>query len=98
MNGDRKIKRFDEFMNNGRLHRHLNLTIIVGTIKGGFFSKDIPFELSLYHTQIKHRVLDYKVSGATLKNLKIEVKIGDSIEIFRSWAASNGYRIEEYVR
>lgn len=98
MNGDRKIKRFDEFMKGPRLHRYLDLTIIVGTIKGGFFSKDIPFELSLYHTQIKHRVLDYKILGATLKNLKIDVKIGDNIEIFRNWAKSNGYEIEEYVR
>jgi len=98
MNGDRKIKGFNEFMNSTRLHRYLDLTIIVGTIKGGFFTKDIPFELSLYHTQIKHRVLDYKISGATLKNLKIDVKIGDNIEIFRNWATKNGYKIEEFIR
>jgi len=98
MDGDRKIKRFDEFMGNVRLHRHLDLTIIVGVIKGGFFSKDRPFELCLYHTQIKHRVLDYKLSGVTLSDLRIDINIGDSIDVFRTWATSKGYKIEEYIR
>jgi hypothetical protein len=98
MDSDRKIKKFDEFMGNGRLHRHLDLTIIVGVIKGGFFSKDRSFELCLYHTQIKHRVLDYKLSGVTLNDLRIDIKIGDNIDTFRSWAISKGYKIEEYIR
>jgi len=95
---DRKIKRFNDFMNNVRLHKSLDMTIIIGTIKGGFFSKDRPFELCLYHTQIKHRILDYKISGATLSDLKIDVKIGDNIEIFRNWASTKGYKVEEYIR
>lgn len=98
MNGDRKIKNFSEFMNGPRLHRSLDLTIISGIIKGGFFSKDKPFELCLYHTQIKHRILDHKISGATFKELKIDVKIGDNIEIFRKWASDKGYKVEEYIR
>jgi len=98
MDGDRKIKSFNEFMGTSRLHRYLDLTIIVGVIKGGFFKKDKPFELFLYHTQIKHRILEYKLSGATLKELKIDVKIGDNIDVFRNWATSKGYKIEEYMR
>lgn len=85
-------------MNNARLHKSLDMTIIIGTIKGGFFSKDRPFELCLYHTQIKHRILDYKISGATFGDLKIDVKIGDNIEIFRNWASTKGYKVEEYIR
>ena len=95
---DRKIKKFNEFMNSTRLHKSLDMTIIIGTIKGGFFSKDRPFELCLYHTQIKHRILDYKISGATFGDLKIDVKIGDNIEIFRNWASTKGYKVEEYIR
>jgi hypothetical protein len=98
MNGDRKIKRFNEFMKGPRLHRSLDLTIISGIIKGGFFSKDKSFELYLYHTPTSHRVLDHKMVGSTLKDLKIEVKVGDNIDTFRNWATNNGYKIEEFIR
>jgi len=98
MNVDRKIKKFNEFMNGPRLHRSLDLTIISGIIKGGFFGKDRPFELFLYHTPTKHRLLDHKIVGVTLKELKIEIKVGDSVDFFRNWATNNGYLIEEFVR
>jgi len=98
MECDRKIKKFNEFMNGPRLHRSLDLTIISGKIKGGFFSKDKPFELYLYHTPLRHRLLDHKLVGVTLKELKIEIKVGDSIDYFRNWATSNGYLIEEFIR
>ena len=98
MKGDRKIKKFNEFMNGPRLHRSLDLTIISGTLKGGFFSKDRPFELYLYHTPLRHRLLDHKLVGVTLKELKIEIKVGDSVDYFRNWATNNGYLIEEFVR
>jgi hypothetical protein len=98
MKGDRKIKKFNEFMNGPRLHRSLDLTIISGIIKGGFFGKDRSFELFLYHTPTKHRLLDHKIVGVTLKELKIEIKVGDSVDFFRNWATNNGYLIEEFVR
>lgn len=99
MDGDRKIKRFNEFMNGPRLHRSLDLTIISGTLKGGFFSKDKPFELYLYHTPVKHMLLDHKLVGAaTLKELKISIRLGDRVDIFREWADKNGYKIEEFSR
>lgn len=98
MKGERKIKRFNEFMNGPRLHRSLDLTIISGIIKGGFFSKDKPFELFLYHTPASHRILDHKIVGVTLKELKISIKVGDSVNNFRNWANNNGYAIEEFTR
>jgi hypothetical protein len=63
-----------------------------------FFGKDRPFELFLYHTPTKHRILDHKIVGVTLKELKIEIKVGDSVDFFRNWATNNGYLIEEFVR
>ena len=99
MDGDRKIKRFDEFMKGPRLHRSLDLTIISGTLKGGFFSKDKPFELYLYHTPSKHMLLDYKIVGAvTLKDLNITLRVGYGIDEFREWAEKKGYKIEEFSR
>lgn len=98
MNSNRKIKRFNEFMNGPRLHRSLDITIIAGTIKGGFFAKDRQFEIYLYHTPSKHRVVDYRIEGATFKELNISIKFGDSIDYFRSWASSKGYKIEEFIR
>jgi hypothetical protein len=98
MKGERKIKKFNEFMNGPRLHRSLDLTIISGIIKGGFFGKDRPFELFLYHTPTRHRLLDHKIVGVTLKELKIEIKVGDSVDFFRNWATKNGYLIEEFAR
>jgi hypothetical protein len=100
MDGDSKrIKKFDEFMYGSKMRRFLDLTIITGTIKGGFFfGKSKPFELLLYHTQLKHRILDYRIDGATLGDLGIEIKVGDHIDEFRKWAASKGYKIEDITR
>jgi hypothetical protein len=98
MKGERKIKKFNEFMNGPRLHRSLDLTIISGIIKGGFFGKDRPFELFLYHTPTRHRLLDHKLVGIELKELGISIKVGDSVDSFRSWATKNRYTIEEFVR
>jgi len=81
-----------------KIRRSLDLTIISGVLKGCFFSKGRPFSLYLYHTQIKHLVLEYKIVGISLKDLKIDVKIGDCIGIFRRWAESRGYKIEEVYR
>jgi len=100
MDGDSKrIKKFDEFMYGSKMRRFLDLTIITGTIKGGFFfGKSKPFELLLYHTQLKHRILDYRIDGATIGELGIEIKVGDHVDELRKWAASKGYKIEEITR
>lgn len=101
MDGDsRRIKRFDEFMYGSKMRRFLDLTIISGTIKGGFFfGKDRRFELFLYHTQIKHRVLDFKIDGGvSMKDLGIDVRVGDHVQDIMAWAESKGYKIEDITR
>jgi len=95
----RRIKKFDEFMYGSKMRRFLDLTIITGTLKGRFFfGKSRPFELLIYHTQIKHRILDYRIDGAELSDLGIAIKVGDHIEEIRKWASSKGYKIEEITR
>jgi len=100
MDGDsNRIKRFDEFMYGSKMRRFLDLTIITGTLKGRFFfGKSRPFELMLYHTQLKHRILDYRIEGVELKDLGIDIKVGDHVEGYRQWAESKGYKIEEIYR
>ena len=100
MDGDsNRIKRFDEFMYGSKMRRFLDLTIITGTLKGRFFfGKSRPFELMLYHTQLKHRILDYRIEGVELKDLGIDIKVGDHIDGYRQWAESKGYKIEEITR
>ncbi len=100
MDGEsRRIKKFEEFMYGSKMRRFLDLTIITGTIKGGFFfGKSKPFELFLYHTQLKHRILDYKMDGASLSELGIDIKVGDYVEDIRKWAESKGYKIEEITK
>ena len=100
MDGDsNRIKRFDEFMYGSKMRRFLDLTIITGTLKGRFFfGKSRPFELMLYHTQLKHRILDYRIEGVELKDLGIDIKVGDHVDGYRQWAESKGYKIEEINR
>ena len=100
MDGDsNRIKRFDEFMYGSKMRRFLDLTIITGTLKGRFFfGKSRPFELMLYHTQLKHRILDYRIEGVELKDLGIDIKVGDHVDGYRQWAESKGYKIEEIYR
>jgi len=98
MNGDRKIKKFYEFMNGARLNRSLDMTIISGIIKGSFFSKDRSFEIYLYHTPLKHRILDYKIIGITLDELNLSIRVGDSVDIFINWATNKKYKIEQFIK
>ena len=98
MNGDRKIKKFNEFMNGPRLHRSLDLTIISGIIKGGFFTKDRSFEIYLYHTPLKHRIVDHKIIGITLDELNLSIRVGDSVDIFINWATNKKYKIEQFIK
>ena len=97
MNTDEnRIKKFDEFMYGNKMRRFLNLTIISGIIKGGFFfGKDKSFELFLYHTQLKNRVLDFRIDGVSLSDLGISIKVGDYVQDIKKWAESKGYKIEE---
>lgn len=95
----RRIKSFEEFMYGSKMHRRLDLTIISGTLrKGFFFGKEKPFELLLYHTQMKHRVLDYRIEGVSLRDLGIDIKVGDRMEDIRNWAESKGYKIDDFYK
>jgi hypothetical protein len=49
----------------------------------------------LYHTQLKNRVLDFRIDGVSLSDLGISIKVGDYVQDIKKWAESKGYKIEE---
>jgi len=95
MSSDRKIKKFYEFMSGTRIHRVLNMTIISGNLKG-FLTKKRPFELYLYTS--KGKIIDFRIKGLNINDLKLNIKFGDDVDLYKNWAIKNKYEIEDFVR
>ena len=66
----------------------LNLIVISGERRHFiFWSKK--FELYVYFTPIKKRVVDYKTYNIKIKDLNVEFNIGDPIQVLIDWANKN---------
>lgn len=89
MSGDRKIKNFSEFV--PRFRKILNQLFIVGETKGGFFRKSTKFEVQIYYTPLKGKIIELKLDG--ISNDKLPFKIGDDVKSAREWCDKNGYQI-----
>jgi hypothetical protein len=94
MEGDRKIKRFGEFMSSRRF-KGLNQIVIVGKTKKSFFVPSKDFELQIFYTPGKKFILQIISDDIDIhdKRLNVDFKIGDSIDIVKNWVERNGHEI-----
>ena len=82
-------------MDYKRLKRLLNHIVVVGKTKKTFFRKSKDFELHIYYTPVKNKIMIINIEGVELShpNLGIELKIGDNVDIIYDWIDKNGHEI-----
>ena len=93
-----KIKKFSDFMGGvgSNIRRSMNHLVIEGSYKSWFLGKPKSFELHIYYTPMKGTIVDikfYSDDNMTLESLRLDFKIGDSIEFVRKWIEKNNYKI-----
>ena len=61
--------------------------MVVGKTKKTFFRKSKDFELHIYYTTVKNKIMIINIEGVELNNpnLGIELKVGDSVDIVYDW-------------
>jgi len=77
------------------LKRTLNQIVIVGKTKKTFFRSSKDFELQIYYTVNKHKILLINISGVEIDHPKlfINFKVGDDIQKVLDWTKINGHVI-----
>lgn len=77
------------------LKRLLNQIIVVGKTKKTFFRKSKDFELRIYYTSVKNRIMIINIEGVELNHPKlgIEFKVGDTMDSVYNWIDKNGHEI-----
>ena len=82
-------------MNYKRLKRLLSQIVVVGKTKKSFFRRSKDFELQIYYTPVKNKIMIIHIDGVKIDhpNLGITIKIGDSMDTVLDWIDSNGHEI-----
>jgi len=87
------IKKFSEFMTDRKFRNSLSRLVVTGKTKGSFFSKPIDFELHIFYTPQKEKIIDITTYGIEKNNpkLNIDFGLGSHIEVARKWIEDNGH-------
>lgn len=82
-------------MDYKRLKRLLNQIVVVGKTKRTLFRCSKEFELNVYSTPIKNKILIIKIEGILITHSKlfIDFELGDDLQKVLDWAAINGHDI-----
>lgn len=80
-------------MSDRKFRNSLSRLVVTGKTKKSFFSKPIDFELHIFYTPEKHRIIDIVAYGIELNNPKLNLtfKMSDNVDIARKWIDDNGY-------
>ena len=68
----------------------LNLIVISGERRYFFFWKK-KFELYVYFTPMKKKIVDYKTYNIKMKDLDVDLSIGLSVNTIIDWSYKKGY-------
>ena len=90
---DSKIKKFGEFMVDKKFRHSLSRLVVTGTTKKSFFVKPIEFELHIFYTPGKKRIIELITYGIEKYNPKLNLtfSVGDEIELAKKWIDDNGH-------
>ena len=89
---DRKIKSYKDFMGAEKpsYFRMLNQMVIVGEYKPGFLSRRRKFEMMVYYTPMKGKIMDIVTD---IDPFFYEFRQGGNISEVKDWVSKNGYTI-----
>lgn len=82
-------------MNYNRLKRLLNQVVVVGKTRKTFWRKSKEFELQIYYTPVKNKIMIINIEGVDLEHphLSIDFTVGESIDKVFDWISKNGHEI-----
>lgn len=86
-------------MQTRRKWKMLDKLFIKGTTKSDFFKKSQDFEMEISFTNLKRLIIDIHIEGISPKDpkLKIDFRIGDSIDKSKEWCEKNGHIITQEI-
>lgn len=89
------IKKFGEFVKEKKFRKVLSRLVVDGEIKPLFFiGKKRNFEIHIFYTSQKGTIIDVEIEGGlSLKELKLDIKVGDDISKVYEWVEKNGHNI-----
>ena len=82
------------------LRKCANRMIIIGEIRYYIFWRK-KFELIIFFTPIKNKIIDYEIDGINIKKLDIDLSFGAKLSSLIEWSKKNGFRyfkIEKFTR
>jgi hypothetical protein len=80
-----------------KMRRSLNHLIVEGSIRTWFLSKPKHFELHIYYSNTKEKIIDYKLyttTNLTIQELNVTFVNGDNIDKVYKWVTERGFKIE----
>lgn len=80
-------------MNYKSLKKLLNQIVIVGQTKKTLFRKSKPFEMQIFFTPIKNKIVIIHIEGIEQNRLDINFVTGDDISKVLTWVEQNRYTI-----
>ncbi len=82
-------------MDYKRLKRLLNQIVVVGKTKKTLFRRSKDFELQIYFTPVKNKIMIINIEGVSIDHPKlfIDFKVGDDLEIVLDWIQAYGHEI-----
>lgn len=82
-------------MSYNRLKRLLNQVVVIGETKKTFWRKSKKFELQIYYTPVKNKIMIINIEGVDLENprLSIDFTVGENIDKVFDWIRKNGHEI-----
>lgn len=89
------VMSFEKFNYGSRIRKSLNTILVKGVDKGHLLWRDRPFELAVYCTPLRNKVIDFELKGTDMKSLGLGLAIGDDAQKVREWAGQNGHQVTE---
>lgn len=82
-------------MDSKKLKRLLNLVVVSGHTKKSFWRKSKKFELHVYSTPIKNKIMIITIEGVEIDHPRLfaDFKVGDSLDKVENWITQQGHEI-----
>lgn len=82
-------------MDSKKLKRLLNLVVVSGETKKSFWRKPINFELHVYSSPVKNKIVIISIEGISIDDhrLFVNFKSGDNIQLVFDWISKYDHEI-----